>query len=83
MKSNNVLVTVVLASLFLTFSYSQLAPMWTTTVNIETKSFSVVTGTQKTSGAFTNSITFSGIYPSPSIALCNIDFIQPFPKLEL
>jgi hypothetical protein len=49
---------------------SQFAPAWTTSLYIETKSFSVVFGVQKTFGVFPTTITFGGIFPNPSLALC-------------
>ena len=49
---------------------AQFAPSWTTSLYIETKSFSVVSGIQKTSGAFPATITFSGSFTNPSLALC-------------
>ena len=80
MKINlNGAIAVVTAVLFCTV-HSQFAPTWTTSLYIEAKSFSIVTGTQKTSGTYTNTITFSGNFPTPSLALCNCNLIQQFPN---
>ena len=71
MTNKYVLRIATVLALFITFANTQPAPTWTTSLYIEAKSFAVVTGTQKTSGTFTNVVTFSGNYPTPSLALCN------------
>lgn len=61
--------------LFATTVHSQFAPAWNISLYIEAKSFSVVASTQKSFGSYPTAVTFSGIYPIPSLALCNFPLI--------